>query len=164
MLGSALAKNDDVGVKQIELVGVKGGAVGLSVICFRGVLGFGAVRADVYDGGGGSGVSVGGGVELGGVAMCLCVRRFRLICLSLAIFCWCVVAFVGGGEVGRGGVGGVGCGVFCNDGSVGVGGVVAVDGGGDGVGSMYVGRPGNQLFDLLCGVHGVDFVGVGVGV
>ena len=39
VLGSALAKNDDVGVKQMELVGVKVGAVGLSFICFRGVRG-----------------------------------------------------------------------------------------------------------------------------
>ena len=29
VLGSALAKNEDVGVKQIEFVGVKVGAVGL---------------------------------------------------------------------------------------------------------------------------------------
>ena len=58
-MGSASAKNEDVGVKHIEfVVGVKGGAVGLSVMCFGGV--------------GGVGVgSVCGVVGEGGLALCL---------------------------------------------------------------------------------------------
>ena len=45
MLGSALAKNDDVGVKQIEFVfvGENAGAVGLNVICFSGVFALSAL-------------------------------------------------------------------------------------------------------------------------
>ena len=40
VLGSAFAKNEDVGVKHIVFVGVKVGAVGLRVMCFSGVVVF----------------------------------------------------------------------------------------------------------------------------
>ena len=167
-MGSALAKNEEVGVKQIEFVGVKGGAVGLNIMCFSGVLVFVALCAGVGSGGDGSGVVVGGGVVSGGVALCLCVKRLRLICFSLAIFCWWVVIIVVVGEVGvdaqRAGVCGVDGGevvVGCvGDGSVGSVVVAAGDVGGDGVGSMYDGRPGSHMDERFCGVRGADFVGV----
>ena len=158
MLGSALAKNEEVGVKQIDFVGVKVGAVGLSIICFGGVRVFVALRACVGGEGDGSSVVGGGGVELGGVAMCLCVKRLRLIRFSLTIFCWWVVIVVVGG-VGVGarvvvvrGVDGVEvvveCGGDSSVGSVSVVDVVAVgDVGDDGVDSMYDGRHGSHLGD-----------------
>ena len=84
MLGSALAKNEDVGVKQIEfVVGVNVGAEGLRVMCFVGVVGA------LCTGGGGIGVV--GGVLGGGLAMCRRVKRLRCFCLKRAICCWCCV-------------------------------------------------------------------------
>ena len=149
-MGSALAKNEDVGVKQIEFVfvGENAGSVGLNVICFSGVF------------------SLSAGVLGGGCALCRRVKRARLMSFKRAIFCWCrvpwsgeVVSFrVGGGWVvlwsefrGVSSVGEV---------AGGVGGVVDV---GDGVGSMYVGRHGIQLVELLrCGVWGSAGVRIGV--
>ena len=79
VLGSALAKNDDVGVKHIDfVVGVKVGAVGLSGMSFVGVV---------------SALCAGGGIERvgvvsgGGLAMCRRVKRLRCIHLKRTICC-----------------------------------------------------------------------------
>lgn len=53
-MGSASAKNEDVGVKHIVFVGVKVGAADLSVMCFGGAGGVGSVGVD-------AGVDAGGG-------------------------------------------------------------------------------------------------------
>ena len=51
VLGSASAKNEDVGVKHIVFVGVKVGDADLSVMCFGGAGGVGSVGVDAGGGG-----------------------------------------------------------------------------------------------------------------
>ena len=67
-------------MKHIVFVGVNVGAVGLNVICFVGVVSI-LLCADCVR-------VVGVGVDGGGWALCLRVKRLRWNSFSLTIFCW----------------------------------------------------------------------------